>query len=404
MRRILLPVMSAMMVITPCVVMAQNPQATTELQRQLQRLGQTYKAEQNANPQSQADIAPPITPPGPGGTVVQSTTVTTPAADGGTPTTQPSIAAQANGMPARPVMDLGVEQQQQLKEMMDRVRSTGVQEAGPGGPAVPKPGVVVTPDIGLSEEAFLSTTRQTVPMSPEQVRTLKDLYIRVQKAAAEDPGVPPKPTSTSKTVDLSPGATPPIVRLQSGFVTSVVFLDASGSPWPIQAYDLGDPKAFNIQWDKKTNTNTLMVQAVTSYKSGNLAVMLKQMSTPIMITLLPGQRAVDYRVDLRMPGLGPNASTYVSTLPGKESPVLLEVLNGIPPQGSVTLKISGCSTCKGWLYNGHLFFRSRMAVLSPGWISTIASADGMHAYEMQSTPVILVADKGKMNTLTVEGF
>ncbi|WP_251365941.1 DotH/IcmK family type IV secretion protein [Coxiella-like endosymbiont of Rhipicephalus sanguineus] len=65
---------------------------------------------------------------------------------------------------------------------------------------------------------------------------------------------PPKPTSASVIVNLSPEATLPVIRLSSGFVTSLVFLDSTGAPWPIQAYDLGDPNSFNIQWNKKDNT------------------------------------------------------------------------------------------------------------------------------------------------------
>lgn len=386
MRKVLLTMMSAMALATTSGVLAQDqPQQTTELQRQLARLGESYKASQSANPQAPGVITAPVTTNQPANPATPDQANA--AGPGGVvgATNQPSIAGQVNAQAGRPVVDLGAGQPGQPGQ------------SGQAQPPAQQP-------VGLSEEAFLATTKSAIPMSPDQVRTLKEMFFSVQRAAAEDPGTPPRPTSTSKTVDLSPGATPPVIRLQNGFVTSIVFLDATGTPWPIQAYDLGDPKAFNIQWDKKTNTNTLMVQAITSYKSGNLAVVLRDLSTPIMVTLLPGQKAVDYRVDLRMPGLGPNAVTSVTSLPSKESPVLLDVLNGVPPQGSNTLKVSGCSSCKAWLYNGHVFFRSRMAVLSPAWVATISSADGMHAYEMQSTPVILVADKGKTSTLTVEGF
>ncbi len=280
-----------------------------------------------------------------------------------------------------------------------------------GGPPVAAPGNIqgqpaqaAEPERPpVSDQAFLETTKSVLPMTPQQIRTLKSMFDEAQKAAAEVSGTPPKPTSISQIVDLSPGATPPIIRLQSGYVTSIVFLDATGSPWPISAYDIGDPRSFNVQWDQKGNT--LMVQAISGYKTGNVAVVLKELNTPIMLTLLPGQKAVDYRVDLRMPGLGPNAMpTATMHLPGKETPVLLDVLNGVPPQGSTTLKISGCSKCNAWLYNGEVFFRTPLTVLSPGWIATLSSADGMHAYQLPSTPVILVSDKGKMNTLNVEGF
>jgi len=257
----------------------------------------------------------------------------------------------------------------------------------------------------ISHEAFTQVRRNALPLTPDQIRNLHQTFNRVQRAAAEHPGVPPRPTSTSKIVDLSPGATPPIIRLSAGFVSSLVFLDTTGAPWPIKAYDLGDPKSFNVQWDKKSNT--LLIQALTQYRTGNLAVILQGLNTPIMLTLLPGQRAVDYRVDLRMPGLGPHATTTVTSLPGTESSNLLDVLNGVPPRGSRRLTVSGCKSCDAWLMGDRLFLRMRLTLLSPAWSSTMSSADGTHAYQIiqeQSTPVLLVSEHGKMRELKLEGF
>lgn len=260
-----------------------------------------------------------------------------------------------------------------------------------------------TEGVNLRDQAFSETTDNLLPLTPDQIRTLHNLFSGTQRAVGETSGIPPKPTSTAKIVNLSPGATPPIIRLSAGFVSSLVFLDASGAAWPIDSYDLGDPRSYNIQWDKKSNM--LLVQAITEFKSGNLAVMLKGLNTPVMITLLPGQRAVDYRVDLRIPGLGPNAAPAAmpETLPGASNPVLLDVLNGVPPIGSRALTIQG-RDCSVWLLNGKLYLRTRLTVLSPGWISTLSSADGMHAYEMQQTPVILASENGKMVKLTIQGL
>ena len=177
-----------------------------------------------------------------------------------------------------------------------------------------------TGNAGLSEQAFADAVRNSVPLSPEQIKTLHYLFDQSQRAASAYPGVPPKPTSTSVIVNLSPGATPPVVRLSSGFVTSLVFLDSTGAPWPINAIDMGNPKSFNVEWNKKGNT--LLVQALDHYQSGNLAVMLKGLDTPVMLTLLPGQNAVDYRVDLRVPGIGPEANPVLDGLPATESPQL----------------------------------------------------------------------------------
>ncbi len=257
------------------------------------------------------------------------------------------------------------------------------------------------PSTGLGDDAFANTVRNMMPLSPDQIRTLRYLFDQSQRAASTDPGVPPKPTSTSVIVNLSPGATPPVIRLSAGFVTSLVFVDSTGAPWPIQAYDLGDPQTFNVEWDKVGNT--LLVQALRRYTSGNLAVILKGLDTPVMVTLLPGQDAVDYRVDLRVPGVGPNANPVLDGLPNTESPELLNVLNGIPPQGSQQVTVTG-GDCDAWVLNGNLFLRTRLTVLSPAWISTMSSADGTNAYELQTTPVILASQRGKLVKLTIEGL
>ncbi len=268
----------------------------------------------------------------------------------------------------------------------------------------------------LQQEVFANSVNSALPLKPNQIRQLKALFDATQRAAAASAAKPPRPTSTSMLVNLSPGATPPDVRMGAGFVSSLVFLDATGAPWPIQSYDIGDPQAFNVQWNKKGNT--LLVQAITHYKIGNLAVMLKGLDTPIMVTLMPGQHAVDYRVDLRVPGLGPNATTSARGLPTTANAQLLNVLNNIQPYSGMeknysvkSMNVKGCgSSCLAWLVTNkatshqRLFLRTRLTVLSPGWISTMSSGDGTHAYELPPAPIILASRHGKSIQLVMQNL
>lgn len=255
----------------------------------------------------------------------------------------------------------------------------------------------------IDSKAFDSVTDQLFPLSPDRVLELKQKYHTNQYATESPVGTPPKPTATSQFVNLSPGSTPPVIRLAQGFVSSLVFLDVTGAPWPIQAYDLGDPESFNIQWDKVSNT--LMIQASKLYNYGNLAVRLKGLNTPVMLTLIPGQKAVDYRVDLRIQGYGPNAVSLPleEGLPPNPSDVLLHILEGVPPDGSVHLTVSG-GDARAWILGEKIYVRTNLTILSPGWIASMTSADGMHAYEMQKTPVLLVSWHGKVMQLKVEGL
>ncbi len=254
------------------------------------------------------------------------------------------------------------------------------------------------------QEAFEKVLGQTLPMTPTQIERLKRMYNETQKASAAVPGVPPRPTSTSELVDLAPGAVPPVIRLSQGFVTSLVFIDSSGAPWDIDSYDLGNPNAFNIQWNK--TGNTLMVQASSAYTYGNLAVKLKGLATPVMLTLIPGQHVVDYRVDLRVQGYGPNGTgkgKSSSDLPPSANPLLLGILDGVAPSGSKPVNVDG-GDAQAWVYKGKLYVRTRMTVLSPSYDATMSSADGTHAYEMAKVPVILAARNGKAVQLKLEGL
>lgn len=255
----------------------------------------------------------------------------------------------------------------------------------------------------VDHKAFEGVTRQMFPLTPEQIIHLKQMYHAAEYAGASTAGTPPKPTATSQFVNLSPGSTPPVIRLSQGFVSSLVFLDSTGSPWPISAYDLGDPAAFNIQWDK--TSNTLMIQALKLYNYGNLAVRLRGLNTPVMLTLIPGQKAVDYRVDLRVQGYGPNAKSLPMEegLPPHASDILLHVLDGVPPEGSNRLTVSG-GDARAWAINDKMYVRTALTILSPGWLGSMTSADGMHAYEMQKSPVLLVSWHGKVMQLKVEGL
>ena len=258
-------------------------------------------------------------------------------------------------------------------------------------------------DTSVADEAFNQVVQQTMPMTPKQIQEYKRLVNESQMAAAAPVGIPPKPVSTTLQVNLAPGSIPPSVSLYQGFISSLIFLDSSGAPWPIDSYDLGNPQAFNIQWDKKSNL--LMVQPLQSHTYANLAVNLKGSTTPVMLTLIPGQAVVDYRVDLRISGLGPNAKMQIdagSSLPSGADPSLLGVLDGIPPENSVELIVRGVEA-KAWAKGSTLFLRTKSAVLSPGWISKMSSPDGTNAYEMPLTPSVLISYLGEPREIQIEG-
>ncbi len=266
--------------------------------------------------------------------------------------------------------------------------------------AIPAP---INPPTEDQQKAFNLLLRQNMPLSPDQVIQLRQQVDLSQRAAAVPPNVPPKPVSTTLMINLAPGSTPPPIRLAQGYVTSLVFVDSTGAPWPIAAFEIGNPKATNIQWDGKSNI--LLLQAVSPYSDGNLVIRLVNLPTPITLELISGQRVVDFRVDIHVAGIGPTPKETSSGvgLPASASNVLLTVLDGVAPPASKALTVKG-GDCQAWLVGDKMYLRTRFTILSPGWLGKMASSDGMQAYEMPRSASILISRYGEPVELKVEGF
>ncbi|HEU5282021.1 MAG TPA: DotH/IcmK family type IV secretion protein [Gammaproteobacteria bacterium] len=254
-----------------------------------------------------------------------------------------------------------------------------------------------------SQVAFNAMMAQNMPMSPDQVVKMRQQVDLAQRAAAVPANIPPKPVSSTIMVNLAPGTTPPAVRLAQGYVTSLVFVDSTGQPWPIASFDIGNPKAVTMQWDGKSNV--LLMQALTPYTTGDMVVRLVGLPTPITLEMIAGQRVVDYRVDLHVSGIGPNTKDLPlgTNLPNSANQLLLGVLDGLAPAGSKALTVTGADS-QAWMLGEKMYLRTRLTVLSPGWVGKMVSPDGMIAYELPKTSSVLVSKFGEPAEIKIEGF
>jgi intracellular multiplication protein IcmK len=257
--------------------------------------------------------------------------------------------------------------------------------------------------VTMRDRAFKQLLNKSMPMTPEQIIDYRKELFRSEQAVHTPPVAPPRPVSSTITLDLSPGIPPPVIRLAPGFVTSMVFLDSTGQPWPIADYSIGNAKQFNVQWDSKKNT--LFIQSVTPFTSSNLALRLAELDTPLMISLVSGQKEVDYRTDIQVNSLGPNALAPLldNDMPRSASALLLSVLDGVPPAGSKELSVDRCYG-RAWVSGGRLLFRTRLTVLSPAWLATVSSPDGTRVYDMPRTPLILATQDGKTIRIELRGL
>lgn len=282
---------------------------------------------------------------------------------------------------------------------------TAVQTTKPAQGAI-APGQPIPPlPIPPAPDVVKPVVEEASPLTPDQIKSLRRLIDDVERAASAPPRFVPKPVSTTVTANLTPGATPPVVRLAANFVTSVLFVDSAGNPLNILDVTSGGASAFLITWSQgQKPTNKVDVSPKSTYASGNVSVLLEGVMTPVSLTLVSGQREVDYRVDVRVKGRFLAGASGPSSPPHDgSSQVLLTLLDGVAPEGAKALR-SSHTEVQVWGIKNRFFVRSQLPLLSPAFINSIRSADGTAVYEIPPTPILVLMSGGSTTQVQVTGF
>jgi len=248
----------------------------------------------------------------------------------------------------------------------------------------------------IRQEAFDAAITGLFPLTPDEIRTLLEKYDETNEAVKEPVDGYPQPEVGVKTVSLDPGAMPAQVKTAVGYVTTVNVLDTTGAPWPIQ--DVTWAGDFEIVQPEEGG-HIIRIIPLDHHAYGNMSIRLLTLKTPVTLSLRVGHDTVHYRMDVRIPEFGPFAEAPLidgsnDLVAGNET--LTTILDGVPPQGAVRLAVSGVDgRTSAYVLNGMTYVRTPLTLLSPGWMSSVSSADGMNVYALNETPVLLLSDEGK---------
>jgi intracellular multiplication protein IcmK len=250
----------------------------------------------------------------------------------------------------------------------------------------------------LEEATFEMALKQLLPLKPEQIRATLGRF-RESREAAETPITVPEARQEVQTASLDPTSEPVVIRMSPNHVTTVTILDATGAPWPIQDMNWAGP--FSIV-APESGGNVVRITPQSAHGGGNISIRLVDLITPITMRLSTGVDWVHYRLDVRIPKPGPLAKTPLIEYGGLKSVAgrdeqMVGVLDGTPPPGAERLKVEGVDPrTSAWLMAGHVYLRTPLTLLSPGWDASVSSADGMNVYTLNNAPVVLLSDEGRM--------
>jgi intracellular multiplication protein IcmK len=282
-------------------------------------------------------------------------------------------------------------------------------------------GGVIPPEAPpeLSDPSFLNSLKTLVPLTPTEILMTKRQVDADQKAAVAPPDGSPSSVVRSISVTLNPGESPPLIHLFQGNVTTVVFSDVTGQPWPVTSITVGDKNSVSgqivgnmlvKQTPQSSNgtdgSNVITLSPLTANAvDENAVVTLQGLDIPVIFQLETGALSVDYRIDTTVARRGPNAAdNYVlSSSPDVGSPVLQDFIDGVPPTGATTLRTTEPDV-QAWYLGGQVYLRSNLSLLSPAYSERATSISGVDLYMFPVVPVVLVDKDGTPSQIALSGF
>ena len=253
-------------------------------------------------------------------------------------------------------------------------------------------------DHALSDDEAARMGREALPFTPEQIIALGRIFQETSAAASEGPGA--RPEARQQRIRIEPGTAEAAVEvlLAHGYTTALSILDATGEPWPIEEV-LVDSRFVPEGLEDRAASHILYLAPHARHLHGNAIIKLSNLAEPLALALVAGSGTVDFHVDLRIAGRGPNADPSHLVQPrtfhaGDE--VLLDLLAGITPDGAARLRLTGAAASdRAWADGGDILLLTRALVLSPGPWAAERSADGRWAWRLPRTPYALVSRDGR---------
>jgi intracellular multiplication protein IcmK len=253
----------------------------------------------------------------------------------------------------------------------------------------------------IRSQAFNAALEGMLPLRPEEIRILLERYDRTQESVVTPIYPDPKPLSVVETLAMDPGTEPTKIKTGLGHITTLNFIDITGKPWPVQSLSwAGDFEVMQNVGDPEKGENIVRISPRNEFARGNMSIKMIDLDSPIIIMLTTSRDEIHYRFDATVPQRGPMAEVPIIdrgiTLTAGRSDIS-DMLQGVMPNSALKLNVSGVDgRTTAYSFNGMTYLRTPLTLLSPGWINSIASSDGMRVYELQNTPVVLLSEKGKM--------
>lgn len=260
----------------------------------------------------------------------------------------------------------------------------------------------------LIKTGFKEQHDMVLPLVPQQIQAYKQHVDGTKRAIVEEK---PQTSAGSRNLKLDASAEIQEILLTPGYITTVVFYDSTGEPWPITSCSVGNPNAFQVILPEGLLPgNMINIQGLQKFANSNIVLTIKDFSLPVVMNLqttgMKGKGAItNSMVSFRANRMGPNAKQPIIGRPIQTSitKTMMTFLNGVPPREAIYISsVSERGDMDMWRYNGSLYLRTYSPVVWPAWNLLANGSEGLILYKLPDVPNVLVSVSGKKVSLDIE--
>lgn len=228
------------------------------------------------------------------------------------------------------------------------------------------------------------------------------------------PIIDPEVSFRKITIDPSKKEDNKTVYLSPNYVTTIMFMDKNGSPWPIENYTMALGK--NISNNDLNNSSLVFAPKDIKFGRGNLVVLLKGSKNPIIMTVEVSPEKVDYKAEIIVNDYGPNSRPVVYSNPNAKQDFsfmasfvkedMYTMLEGISPSDAyVKRRTSLPEDVEVWVKDKVMFIRTKDILISPNVIpfeyNKMQSVDNTYLYTTPYMNVVVLSRHGQITQVKI---
>ncbi len=223
---------------------------------------------------------------------------------------------------------------------------------------------------GGKDPRLTEAEEELLPLAPEDIDDFQE-KLEKNRIAVND-RQPLQAESVADIVSLDAGTESPTIILSPGIATIIVFVDATGQPWPLDGFTVGDGAGYDITQLSTDGEAASYLTVAPKRVAGwtNLIVHLQDEARPVILKLEVSLARVHFRYDIQVLGEGPLARPILGHQliepPRAGDRAMLPFISGVDiPATTHKLVVSGVPNIDVWSNGTTMWVRTPWVMLSP---------------------------------------